>query len=101
MPNGADTKSSMSCWICGCGDLRLRRPSQIVGPLGSSAFRITDSHYGQTASIYQCQRCRFMQCDDMNDVLQYYEQMDDEGYEETREARALQMRKLIDLIHAV
>ncbi len=66
--------------------------------LGPEAVRITDANYGLTADLYRCETCGFLQCPDMLDVLELYESMDDEEYEETREERALQARKIVSRI---
>lgn len=85
----------MSCWVCGSEDLQLYRPGTLPSELTSDTFRITDAAYGTTATIYRCGDCGFLQCHDLDDVLSFYETMEDETYEETRAPRALQARKLI------
>ena len=93
MPDG-------QCWICESRHLTLARTSTLPDRVDATAFRITDSDYGRTAAIYRCAQCGFLQCSDFTDVLQYYAEMDDAGYEETREARGLQARKLLQSIAA-
>jgi len=64
----------------------------------NDAFRITDAHYGTTASLYHCNTCGFIFCPEMDEVLPYYEALQDPEYENTREARALQANKLLKII---
>ncbi|MCZ6673896.1 MAG: class I SAM-dependent methyltransferase, partial [Verrucomicrobia bacterium] len=58
-------------------------------------FAITDAHYGQTSAVYQCSSCGFMQCNDLPDVLSYYEQLEDQAYENSRNERFLQSEALL------
>jgi len=86
------------CWICGAGGLRLVKPGNLPDALHPEALRITDAHYGQTADIFQCESCGFLECPNVPSVLELYEQMNDDSYEETRAARARQARALIDIV---
>jgi SAM-dependent methyltransferase len=86
------------CWICEAPRLELARPSQLEGDLGSSAFAITDKNYGCTAEIHRCLDCGFLQCNDMSNVVGYYEELEDERYEETRGPRGGQMKRLLERI---
>jgi len=86
------------CRVCENTDLVLAKPSDLQGDLNSTDFEITDKNYGHTLAIYRCSRCDFLQCSDLDDVLQFYEDMDDEDYEDTRDQRALQARALIGSI---
>ena len=88
----------MPCWVCDSDDLVLVKDGNVPAHLDSEAFRITDAAYGTTATIYRCNRCGFLQCPELDDVLAFYETMEDETSEETRAPRALQARKLIDQI---
>ena len=88
----------MPCWVCDNDDLVLVKEGNVPSALDSEAFRITDAAYGTTATIYRCPACGFLQCQDLDDVLSFYEEMEDQTYEETRAPRALQARKLIDQI---
>ncbi|MGV8058395.1 MAG: class I SAM-dependent methyltransferase [Smithellaceae bacterium] len=86
------------CWICGHKILELVKPSNLPDKITSQAFSITDSHYGVTAAIYGCLKCGFMQCSDLNNVLSYYEQMEDMSYETNRCERSMQQRKLLQYL---
>jgi len=92
--------SEKQCWICESPRLTLVRNSTLPDRIDSTAFRITDSDYGRTADIYRCAQCGFLQCSDFTDVLQYYADMEDGGYEDTRDERGLQARKLLESIAA-
>src|ERR1700680_2789424 len=85
------------CWLCGSSNLRLIKSSNFEGVLTSNSFSITDSHYGVTASIYRCEGCNFLQCSELPEVLQYYEGLVDSDYEDGREERSLQARKLLEV----
>jgi len=86
------------CWICGSEDLTLARNSNVASAITSDSFAITDSTYGVTGTLYRCNSCNFRQCTDMNDVLSYYEELEDTGYEESRAPRSYQAEKLLGLI---
>lgn len=88
---------TMACWICGSKGLARIRESQLPKAIDSSDFRITDAGYGITAGVFRCEGCGFRQCD-MGDVLSFYENMSDEGYEETRDTRSLQARRLLEWV---
>jgi SAM-dependent methyltransferase len=90
-----DNQKKNPCWVCASECLFQVKPSEIKDALSSADFAITDKNYGVTAAIYQCQNCSFLQCSDITDVLQFYNAMDDESYEATRDQRALQAKKLI------
>lgn len=86
------------CWICGGTALSLHKPASLPEGLDAASFRITDSDYGATGEILKCEACGFLQCPHMDDVLSFYEAMDDVGYEDTRAERALQARRLVRMV---
>jgi SAM-dependent methyltransferase len=90
---------SRNCWICGSSRLALEKAGDFVGDLTSDSFAITDAHYGQTAAIYRCEDCGFLECPDLADALKYYEALEDPAYEEGRRERRLQMSRLLRGIH--
>lgn len=95
---GMDAKTHPAdfvCWVCGSDNLDLAKPGNLPDNLGADAFQITDSRYGQTADIYKCANCGFMECPALPDVLDYYAEMDDLGYEDTRSERTLQAQGLL------
>jgi 2-polyprenyl-3-methyl-5-hydroxy-6-metoxy-1,4-benzoquinol methylase len=89
--------TDMVCWICDKETLKLVKNSN-AGELTPSSFAITNSDYGITHNIYKCKDCGFLQCSDAEDVLPFYEELIDEGYENTRSVRLLQEEKVLDLI---
>ena len=85
------------CRICKA-DTNLKWPSNLKEELSSDSFAITDAHYGQTGSIYQCSRCGFRQCSEWSEVLSYYEALEDREYEKGRQERYLQAEALIQAL---
>jgi SAM-dependent methyltransferase len=65
--------------------------------LESNSFSITDSHYGTTGAIYRCSNCGFLQCSDLPEVVQFYEDLEDADYEAGRQERGLQARRILEL----
>ena len=82
------------CWICKSDDLVLKKESNIDA-INSLSFKITDSNYGLTSAIYCCSSCGFLQCPEINNLIEYYESMTDDGYEDSSKARSIQAKKLI------
>ena len=97
-PQSSQPAEALHCWICGAGGLRLVKAGNLPDVLHPEALRITDANYGLTADIFQCESCGFLECPNVPPVLELYEQMSDESYEETRAARARQARALIDIV---
>jgi 2-polyprenyl-3-methyl-5-hydroxy-6-metoxy-1,4-benzoquinol methylase len=91
-------ESSGECWVCGSTETALFRRSTIPDKVTSDALAITDANYGATAAIFRCGCCGFLQCSDFADVLALYEDMEDPEYELTAGPRALQARKLVDIV---
>lgn len=89
------TSIQYRCRICAAPRLILVKPMTAGLTLSSAAFRITDANYGSTAAIYRCEACGFLQCPEVSDLLGFYETMEDEGYEDSAPARALQARMLL------
>jgi SAM-dependent methyltransferase len=93
----ASASATCGCRICGNGDLECIKKSNIPVPLESRSFAITDKNYGVTAAIFRCAACGFLQCANLNEVLPFYEALEDAGYEDGRESRMLQAAELIAL----
>jgi len=91
-------EGSPRCWVCGGERLRAVRPSQLAEPARSRDFAITDAGYGRTGALERCEACSFLQCSELADALGYYEELEDPGYEASRPARALQMRRLLEAV---
>lgn len=98
MPSGID---DIRCRICGSFRLRLVKQGAVQGGLRSDDFAITDARYGQTLPIYVCDTCDFFQCIDVEDLLRYYEDLQDPDYEEGRPQRALQARMLLGRVLSI
>lgn len=89
------------CWVCGSGQWRPFKPANLPPAVSSAQFRITDADYGHTGRIDQCVSCGFKQCPDLDSVLRFYEDLDDPAYDEGREQRALQARKILEAVREV
>lgn len=93
-------RNIQSCWVCGGHSWKLFKPSTLGKSISSDDFKITDAHYGHTGRIEQCLNCGFRQCADLESVLGFYEDLDDPAYDEGREQRGLQARKILEAILA-
>ena len=93
-----ESAEALRCWICGGDRLRLVKPGNLPDVLHPEALRITDANYGLTADIFRCENCGFLQCPNAPPVLELYEQMSDNSYEDTRAARAQQARALVNIV---
>lgn len=84
------------CRACGQkAGFTLIRPASITSELTSDDFAITDLRYGVTSAIYRCDACGLLQCPDVNNVLAFYERLEDPEYEEGREQRYLQAEQIV------
>lgn len=93
------TAARQTCPVCRSGEFdvpvdRARRH------LNAESFRITDSAYGQTGPLYRCRGCGFRYVVFPEDVLAYYESMEDPDYERGRGYRTLQQRRLLERLRA-
>lgn len=89
--------SPSSCWACGAKDLAFWKNGN-AKRIESASFAITDLHYGTTGTLYRCRHCHFAQCIDFTSVTNFYEGLIDPEYENTCAPRALQARRLLDLL---
>ena len=92
------TNSSTACWVCGSTTVRLWKGCSIQRPLEPSDLHITDSRYGLTLRLWQCENCGFIYADSVayDDLVALYSQIDDPGYLESLSGRNLQMQWLVD-----
>ena len=81
------------CWVCKKSGMVFYRAG--VNAANPADFRITDHSYGVTLDLVKCRNCDFIQTNADMSFLANYEQMDDPQYEETRDDRALQARRLL------
>ena len=93
--------TKLTCWICSSTKLKLFRKSNIPMNLTSKNFAITDYAYGCTAEIHECVDCGFMQCSYMKEVQNYYKDLIDEDYENTKNTRRIQMKKILEKIKKI
>src|SRR6478672_3823744 len=91
----ADTAT---CWICGVHSWRLFKESTLDGRISSDDFKITDARYGHTGRIDQCLSCGFKQVTEVDSVLKFYESLEDSAYDQGREQRGLQARKILETV---
>ncbi len=94
MPN----KFDKTCWVCGSSYLNLIKPSDVTNSVASDSFAITGSSYGITGELHRCTECGFVECLELNDVLSFYEDLQDEEDEAGREQRSIHARKLLELV---
>jgi len=78
-----------NCRICD-EPTNLKWPTYIPDGLDSDCFAITNASYGQTSAIFECGSCGFRQCNNLTEVLSFYEELEDPGYEKGRKERSLQ-----------
>lgn len=85
------------CWLCNSPAKSLWMPRGISGPLRPIDLQITDRRYGCTLTLLRCAGCGFIYAEgaELDELLGLYGQLEDDGYTETLETRALQMRWLL------
>lgn len=84
-----------ACWVCEGSQCFLYKPSNLNTAVTSRDFVITDTNYGVTGELIKCSNCGFIQCTNLTDVLNFYEDLEDPSYEATRKGRALQAEKMM------
>jgi SAM-dependent methyltransferase len=92
------TTTKPTCWVCSNTAFKLYKKSDIRGGLSSVNFAITNFDYGKTGELLLCQNCGFIQCNDLDKVVGFYEDLEDQGYEDTRKERKLQEKRLISFL---
>lgn len=97
----ASEKTRTSCWVCGSDDLTRIKESNFGDGLTSRNFAITNFDYGTTGELSRCGNCGFIQCTDLEDVVGFYEELEDQEYEDGRKERLLQERKVLAEIRKV
>jgi 2-polyprenyl-3-methyl-5-hydroxy-6-metoxy-1,4-benzoquinol methylase len=88
-------KTNLTCWVCGHREFELFKNSDINGELNSKNFAITNFDYGKTGELNTCKNCGFIQCSDLDKVVGFYENLEDQGYEDSRKERKLQEKRLV------
>ena len=85
-----------ACRVCGNTALSRWKESNMPPDLCADDFRISNARYGVTGTLVRCDRCGYIQAADLEDVLRFYEEMDDPEYLASAEARSIQERKLLE-----
>ena len=89
------------CWVCNSKTLVLFKKNNLNKTLTSSSFAITDSSYGETTTLGKCTSCNFIQSVDDVNVIEYYNDLEDNGYEDSRKERSLQSKKILAVIKKI
>jgi 2-polyprenyl-3-methyl-5-hydroxy-6-metoxy-1,4-benzoquinol methylase len=99
----AGSSTGQRCWVCASESTTRWKPRNFDGELSPEHFRITDSTYGATLALRLCRDCGFIFADDpeLPSLLEHYERLEDRGYEQTQDTRALQMAWLLARIGKV
>jgi 2-polyprenyl-3-methyl-5-hydroxy-6-metoxy-1,4-benzoquinol methylase len=90
-----DNSTYHTCWVCDSKDLDLIKKSSISDQLSSKNFAITNFEYGVTGELRKCRQCGFIQCTDLDEVVGFYEELEDHEYENGRKERMLQEKKVL------
>jgi 2-polyprenyl-3-methyl-5-hydroxy-6-metoxy-1,4-benzoquinol methylase len=90
-----DNATYHTCWVCASQDLELIKESGLTGELSSINFAITNYDYGITGELRKCRQCGFIQCTDLDEVVGFYEELEDPEYEKGRNERLLQERRVL------
>jgi SAM-dependent methyltransferase len=85
----------MKCWVCNSAKFSILKKSDVKKKLSSDNFAITNFDYGTTGELWKCRNCGFIQCSDLDEVVKYYEDLEDQEYENTRKERKLQEIRLL------
>lgn len=86
------------CWVCSNTEFTLYKESDVKDGLTSKNFAITNFDYGKTGELIKCKHCGFIQCNDLDQVVGFYEELEDQGYEDSRKERKLQEKRLIKFL---
>jgi SAM-dependent methyltransferase len=89
------TNKGSMCWVCGNNKFVLFKKTDVTQPLNSENFAITNYDYGKTGELLKCENCGFIQCSDLDKVIQFYVDLEDPGYENSRRERKLQEKRLV------
>jgi 2-polyprenyl-3-methyl-5-hydroxy-6-metoxy-1,4-benzoquinol methylase len=93
------TETAPACWICDSTRARLYKPNNGPARLEPEDLRITDDRYGVTLALWTCEDCGFIHADaaEVEDLVELYSQLEDTSYRDGEDARARQMRWLLEL----
>jgi 2-polyprenyl-3-methyl-5-hydroxy-6-metoxy-1,4-benzoquinol methylase len=92
-----------TCWVCGSARTSEWKKRSIDRALAPEDLQITDSRYGLTLRLLRCADCgfTFAEAAEVGELVQLYEQLEDNAYEEGLENRAVQMRWILKLCREV
>lgn len=95
---GDSRAATPRCWICGSTQSALWSERKIARRLQPQDLQITDRRYGATLTLLRCRQCSFIYAEgeELSELIELYSQLEDSGYQETLDTRALQMRWLVD-----
>ncbi len=99
--NYSEPKNNSNCWVCCSSHLKLVKRSDVENSIDSTNFAITNSDYGKTKELSQCENCGFIQCTKENNVIHFYEDLIDYEYENTRKERKLQEQRILKIIQKI
>lgn len=88
----------LTCWVCESTRTSAYKPRTLTRSLEPGDLQISDAHYGATLSLRKCEDCGFIfaEGDELAELFRLYEALEDQGYEESQDSRALQMEWLLD-----
>lgn len=86
------------CWVCDNENLSIVKQSDLTDTVNSENYAITNSDYGITGELSKCSNCGFIQCTKENNVIEFYENLVDNEYENSRDERKIQEKKIVSLI---
>lgn len=90
----------LKCWLCSSTAVREWKARNLPTKLEPDDLRITDAHYGRTLRLLRCDQCGFIFADgaELSELENLYSCLVDDGYTESSDARALQMRWMLDRV---
>lgn len=92
----------LACWVCESTRTSAYKPRTLTRPLEPGDLQISDANYGATLSLRRCDDCGFIFAEgaELAELFRLYEVLEDQGYEESQDSRALQMEWLLDQANA-
>lgn len=84
-----------TCWLCESQSLKLVKSTDLLVNPKSEQFRVSDSNYGKTGNLCKCNQCGFIQCFDFLEPGSFYEEMTDNDYVVSQNARYKEMSRIL------
>tara|TARA_B110001450_G_scaffold248984_2_gene265799 strand:- start:316 stop:1182 length:867 start_codon:yes stop_codon:yes gene_type:complete len=85
---------SKICWVCNSKNVIKIKKGHEVSSVKTTDFMVTDSRYGITLDLYECKECKFQFCPSDLDLVELYENMEDQEYIDTNSERSKQAYEL-------